>query len=121
MDGANARYTERRHFIQGRPVSPTLVDYEIRAHGGTTTAFDTMPSELQKKKCQVSMEDRILELTIENGRLRQEIEYYKKLVNEVLHPVMAVVQFHVRGLYSALRKFNAKIERSNDQWQADKE
>ncbi|KFA80940.1 hypothetical protein S40288_11553 [Stachybotrys chartarum IBT 40288] len=103
----------------GRPLSPTLVDYEIRAFGGTTTAFDTMPQELQKEKTPVSMKNRIRELTVENGRLRREIEYYKTLVNEVLHPVMALSQFHVHGLLSSVGNFNAKIEQLNAQWQAE--
>ena len=117
MDQAKPRYPERRRPAGGRPASPTLIDYEIRALGGTTTAFDTLPEEVQRTKDPVSLEDRIVELTIQNGRLRREIEYYKKLVNEVLHPVMALVQFHVRGLHSAVRKFNAKIELSNALWQ----
>jgi hypothetical protein len=85
--------------------------------GGTTTAFDTMPAEVQKRKSPISLEDRIIELTLENGRLRLEIDYCKSLVKEVLHPVMALVQCHVHGLESGVRKFNEKIERSN--WQND--
>ena len=121
MDSATLRQLDERDPTRNRPPSPTLIDYEIRALGGMTTAFDTMPHEVQRTKTSVPIEDRIIELTVENGRLRREIAYYKSLVNEVLHPVMPLVQFHVHGLHSAVRKFNAKIERSNARWQADQD
>ena len=98
-----------------RPDSPTLVDYEIRSLGGTTTAFDTLPHE----KTTVSMQARVIELSREVGRLRQEIKYYRTLVNEVLHPVLVVIEFHMNGLNSALQEFNAKMERAELQWRAD--
>ena len=97
------------------PDSPTLVDYEIRSLGGTTTAFDTVPN----KKTTVSMQARVIELSREVGRLRQEIKYYRTLVNEVLHPVLVIIEFHISGLNSTLQEFNAKIERAELQWRAD--
>ncbi|KAH7303142.1 hypothetical protein B0I35DRAFT_447230, partial [Stachybotrys elegans] len=100
------------------PSSPTLVDFEIRAAGGTTTAFDTMPHEIQMRKKPISVEKRIIELTQENGRLRREIEYYKTLVNEVLHPVVELLEFHANGLYSAVQKYNSVIQQENSQWKA---
>jgi len=109
-----------RGLQTGGPLSPTLTDYLIQSQGGTTTAFDTMPTEVQMNKPLISPEERILELTRENGRLRQDIAYYKSLVKEVLYPVMALVRFHVKGLDSAVRKFNAKIEEANMQWQYDR-
>ncbi|KAH8655639.1 hypothetical protein BX600DRAFT_440138 [Xylariales sp. PMI_506] len=113
MEKAKTRRLNRRYLPSGGPPPPTPLDYEIQAQGGTTTAFDTIPEEIQKKKVPISNEERIIELTLENGRLRREIDYYKTLVAEVLHPIMALVPFHVNGLYSTLRKFNEKIERSH--------
>ncbi|KAK3933496.1 hypothetical protein QBC46DRAFT_275638 [Diplogelasinospora grovesii] len=107
MDRSKPRPSDRTHPATSKPLSPTLIDYEIRALGGTTTAFDTMPEEVQKTKASIPTQDRIMELTLENERLRREIEYYKTLAKEALHPVMAFVQIHVRGLYSAVGKFNA--------------
>lgn len=107
MDRAPTNIRKQRYPVTERPVSPTLIDYEIRALGGTTTAFDTMPTEVQKRKSPISLEDRIIELNVENGRLRLEIDYYKSLVKEVLHPVMALIQYHVHGLELGVRKFNA--------------
>lgn len=117
MDRTQPRHNDGKH--QGRPLSPTLTDYAVQAQGGTTTAFDTMYGAMPKAA--IPMEDRIIELTRENGRLRREIGYYKSLVKEVLHPVMALVQFHVHGLDAAVRRFNAKIEQSNSHWQIDPE
>lgn len=106
--------------VTGGPLSPTLTDYVIRSQGGTTTAFDTMPAELQKKKDPISAEKRIIELTRENGRLRWELSRYMPLKKE-LKSFMAQVQFHEHGLDSAVRKFNAEIERFNTHWQLDQE
>lgn len=112
--------TNRRHAVINSPPLPTPIDYEIRSLGGTTTAFDTMSNEVQVAKKPVLMQDRIVELSREVGRLRQEIKYYKTLVNEVLHPLIAVVSFHTNQLDSAVREFNEKIERANLRWQAEK-
>ena len=98
-----------------QPDSPTVVDYQVRSLGGTTTAFDTVPN----KKSPVSMEARVVELSREVGRLRQEIKYYRTLVNEVLHPVLVIIEFHTNGLNSALQEFNAKIERAELRWRTD--
>jgi hypothetical protein len=98
------------------PDSPTSVDYEILSLGGTTTAFDTIPD----KEAPVSMQARVVELSREVGRLRQEIKYYRTLVNEVLHPVLVIIDFHTNGLDSALEEFNAKVERARLRWQADR-
>ncbi|KAK3933847.1 hypothetical protein QBC46DRAFT_414434 [Diplogelasinospora grovesii] len=113
MDRSKPRPPDRTHPVTSKPLSPTLIDYEIRALGGTTTAFDTMPEEVQKTKALIPPEDRIMELTLENGRLGREIEYYETLAKEVLHPVMALVQIHVRVLYSAVGKFNANFPTHN--------
>ncbi|KAK3933667.1 hypothetical protein QBC46DRAFT_414590 [Diplogelasinospora grovesii] len=102
MDRSKPRLPDRTHPATSKPLSPTLIDYEIRALGGTTTTKALIPPE-----------DRIMELTLENGRLRREIEYYKTLAKEVLHPVMALVQIHVRVLYSAVGKFNANFPTHN--------
>ncbi|KAH8655632.1 hypothetical protein BX600DRAFT_500744 [Xylariales sp. PMI_506] len=118
MEKAKKKHPNRGLLPSGGPPPPTPLDYEIQAQGGTTTAFDTIPEEIQKRKVSISNEERIVELTLENGRLRREIDYYKTLVTEILNPIMALVPFHVNGLHSALRKFNEKIERSHYHWQA---
>ncbi|KAK3933478.1 hypothetical protein QBC46DRAFT_235463, partial [Diplogelasinospora grovesii] len=66
-----------------------------------------------------TIEERIVELTRENGRLRREITYYPHLVDKVLTPLMPLLEYHINGLHSAVQKFNAKIERANSQWQAE--
>ncbi|KAH7012601.1 uncharacterized protein B0I36DRAFT_355996 [Microdochium trichocladiopsis] len=90
-----------------------MIDFEIRALGGMTTAFDTKPEELRNLKSPVPIGDRIIELNVENARLRREIDYYKTLTNEVLHPLLAHVRFHTQGLLSAIQRLDAKIEEAN--------
>jgi hypothetical protein len=104
--------------LTGAPLSPTLTDYVIRSQGGTTTAFDTRPEEVQKKKDPISAQDRLVELRRENGRLRWELACYRPLEKEVLKPLLALVEFHEHGLDSTVQRFNAKIERFNIHWQS---
>ncbi|KAI0133748.1 hypothetical protein BJ170DRAFT_174863 [Xylariales sp. AK1849] len=120
MDRAKPKRSDRRlpAVPVGGPPPPTLLDYQIRAQGGTTTAFDTIPEVMDEKKAAISNEERIVELTLENGRLRLEIDYYKTLVTGVLYPIMTLVPFHVNGLHSAFQKFNSKIERVNQDLQS---
>ncbi|KAH7007961.1 uncharacterized protein B0I36DRAFT_356905 [Microdochium trichocladiopsis] len=105
--------TEQTIPASSRPLSPSMIDFEIRALGGMTTAFDTKPEELQNLKSPIPVGDRIIELNVENARLRREIDYYKTLTNEVLHPLLAHVRFHTQGLFSAVQRLDAKIEEAN--------
>ena len=120
MDRIKPKLSPLRYRAREKPRSPILVDFEIRNLGGTTSAFDTMHDEMKNAKAPGSLEEELLEARRENGRLRQELEYYKSLATEILHPVMSVTPFHVSRLYSDVRKFNAAIERANSQWLADR-
>lgn len=111
--------TKPMNSLFDQPLSPRLIDFEIRALGGMTTAFDTKPEELQSLKSPVPAEVRIIELNVENARLRREIDYYKTLTNEVLNPLLTLVRIHTQGLFSAVQKLDVKIDQVNTQWYED--
>ncbi|KAK3943396.1 hypothetical protein QBC46DRAFT_233899, partial [Diplogelasinospora grovesii] len=90
---------DRRHPVIGRLMSLTLINYKIRALRGLITVFNTMLKEVKKLKAPISIEDRIVELIIKNGRLRQEINYYKILTEEALHPIITLIKLYTHELY----------------------
>lgn len=88
---------------------PPRAPIDLQRLGGSTTA------------CGATIEQRIVELVREKGRREQEINYYRSLVYKVLMPLIPVLELHVRGLRSVLRKFKVKIEDANGQWEAEQE
>ena len=57
----------------------TTLDREIAYHGGTTSMINNLPERLRVfKKQQLTSQQRIKELTRENGRLRQELAFYRE-------------------------------------------
>jgi len=107
-----------KHQSQKPPYSPTLVDIEIHRLGGMTTAFDMHPDHLQSLKTPTTEHDRLVELSRENGRLRQEAVYFRGLSREVT-PLLAVLRYHIDGLSTTVRECNEKIEKANAQWEAE--
>ena len=100
------------------PYSPTLVDIEVRNLGGTTTAFDMAPENIQAMKAPISNQERLVELSRENGRLRQEALYFRNLTREVM-PLLSVLRYHLDGLSSTVRQCNEMINQANAQWEVE--
>jgi hypothetical protein len=80
-----------------RPPSPDLIDYEIRGLGGTTLAFDALLVSSKANKIGSSLQERIVELNKENGRLEQEAKYFRNLVILLNHALPAI-QFQSQQL-----------------------
>ncbi|KAK8036883.1 hypothetical protein PG994_015380 [Apiospora phragmitis] len=76
------------------------------------------PDHLQSLKAPTTGHDRLVELSRENGRLRQEALYFRGLSREVT-PLLAVLQYHINELSSTVRKCNEKIEKANAQWEVE--
>ncbi|KAL3954414.1 hypothetical protein ACCO45_009977 [Purpureocillium lilacinum] len=85
---------------------------------GFSTACDLTSEETQAKKAPISMEERIIELTRENGSMRQEIAFFRGLA-DALQPLLPVIQYHVDELNSAIRLANDRIGEANAQWDAE--
>ncbi|KAF7868410.1 hypothetical protein EAF04_004942 [Stromatinia cepivora] len=62
------------------PPAITLMDHAILQKNGVTTAIKLGPQSLQasKRSPALNLRDRIEELTRENGRLRHEVQYFRR-------------------------------------------
>ena len=60
------------------PPNITPLDHFISQNGGTTSAIDMLPHQLQRSKVRPTIQERIEELTRENGRLRQELALHNE-------------------------------------------
>lgn len=117
MDWAWQKLRKKRS-PDGHPPSPGSMDIQIQALRGFSTASDLTPEETQAKKAPISMEERIIELTRENGSMRQEIAFFRGLA-DALQPLLPVIQYHVDELNSAIRLANDRIGEANAQWDAE--
>lgn len=116
MDFAKLGIYERRDPKDGRPPSPTLIDVQVQSAGGLSTACDLTAMETQAKKVPISLEERVVELSRENGQLRQEIAYFRSLT-EAFQPLIPVIEYHVKGLNKALNAANRRLELINKEWE----
>lgn len=116
MDFAKLGFYKWRDPKDGRPPSPTLIDVQVESAGGLSTACDLTKDEIQAKKVPIPLEERVVELTRENGQLRQEIAYFRSLT-EAFQPLMPVIEYHVKGINKALHAANTRIERINAEWE----
>ena len=98
--------------FRSRPLSGAMngvasVDHWIGQGGGTTSTLEFLPHRLKisKAKTTVTMEQRIEELTRENGYLRQELAYHKD------------TQVAIMGLYdsakTAVRRLQESLEEAS--------
>lgn len=116
MDFANLGVYEARNSKDGHPPSPTLIDVQVQSAGGLSTACDLAPRGTQAKKVPISLEERVVELSRENGQLRQEIAYFRSLT-EAFQPLIPVIEYHVKGINKALYAANRSIELINKEWE----
>jgi hypothetical protein len=98
-----------------KPVPPAPVDLAIARHNGTSAALEATPERLQasKKESYMSLSQRVIEVTRENGHLRGEIRYWKDIPTRDLKED---VEFLRQGLDDALFKFNRELEKAEDDW-----
>lgn len=74
---------------QTSPLRP--VEYEVYRLGGTPSVLDFSKERVQADKMRISHQELIEELTRQNGRIREELDYYRRLADEVLHPLLSDV------------------------------
>lgn len=116
MDWARNKLRRSRLLRGDGPPASGPVDEEIRALGGLTTALDMEPEVIQARKAVISEKERIVELTRENGRLRQEIAFLKPQVVafEQLIPTMSA---EISGFNSYINQVNQFIQQKQQQQQ----
>lgn len=95
---------------RGGPPPPQEIDYEIRRYGGTTTAFDSVETQIQTNKPQNSIRDWVITLNRENGRLQIESYYYRNLVAKVLMCLIPLIRFHSSHLCDVVNNYTSDIE-----------
>lgn len=93
-----------------QPPPPQKIDHDVRHYGGTTTAFDSMSSHMQPKKRRGSVQERVIELNQENGRLQHEALYYETLANIVLRNLLSSLQGPVSRLCSSIGDCKMAVE-----------
>ena len=89
-----------------KPPAPSLIDKTIFQHDGLTVAFDLMPKALQESKGgpTPSLKEMIETLSKENGRLREELAYYRNL-QEVAEELRQDVDYVIERLKMAVCNF----------------
>jgi len=80
MDVYNHRTPHHPTALLGRPAEVTALDHCIASRGGTTSKIEKLPSQIQvtKYRSPPNRDQRIEELTRENGYLRQELALYEE-------------------------------------------
>lgn len=74
----------RQKSFLDKPEEINPLDHRIGIHGGTTSNLEYLPHRLKVNKHPVSLEDRIRDLTRENGYLRQELALHKDIRRTLL-------------------------------------
>lgn len=100
--GGQSRWTRiSRCFDRRLPPPPQPIDEEIREMGGTTSAFDWRPEEVQAQKAPITIQERIASLMEHNHRLQCELEYLVGL-SEAVMAIVPQVASPVETLLYAL-------------------
>jgi hypothetical protein len=71
-----------------------------------------MEDEMQAEKGNVSTADHISALNEDIRRLRCELDYYDRLIRDVLIPLTPRILFHSEALCSAAQRCDVEIKRS---------
>lgn len=100
----------RQRPLPDRPEEVNPLDHRIGTHGGTTSNLEYLPHRLKVNKHPVSSEDRIRDLTRENGYLRQELALHKDIRRTLLElkEKTEKAQFY---LHDALQDASSKMAR----------
>jgi hypothetical protein len=100
-----------------RPPQLTRVDRIIDLHNGSTTAIEATPKKLQasKESSISSLPERIKQLQMQNGRLCQEVAYYRRMekARENFQVVVRQVSGELQRALSKLGKIQGQV---NDEW-----
>ncbi|KDN69517.1 hypothetical protein CSUB01_12679 [Colletotrichum sublineola] len=99
----------------GWPQIPTDIDYEVRALGGSTHAFDTLQGSIQSQKAPVTKEKRLEELTREVGRLRLELDYWRNVASRA-SSLLAELDTRLKQMNVMIASFNNDVGRVNTEW-----
>jgi hypothetical protein len=89
-----------------KPPTPKPIDLRILEHNGSTSAIGYMPDTLQRFKAEPtpSLKQMIEALSKENGRLRVELAYYRKLQGAA-EELRDEVDYIIERLRMAIRNF----------------
>ncbi|KAK1990556.1 hypothetical protein LX36DRAFT_675819 [Colletotrichum falcatum] len=104
----------------GWPQMPTDIDYEVRALGGSTHAFDTLQDSIQSQKAPVTKEKRLEELTREVGRLRLELDYWRSIASRA-SSLLTELDKRLKQMNGMISSLNNKIDRDNTGWSDEAE
>ncbi|KAK2051202.1 hypothetical protein LY76DRAFT_416778 [Colletotrichum caudatum] len=99
----------------GWPQIPTDIDYEVRALGGSTHAFDTLQDSIQSQKSPVTKEKRLEELTREVGRLRLELDYWRNIASRA-SSLLTELDKRLNQMNVMIASVNNEIDRGNTEW-----
>ncbi|KAK1991683.1 hypothetical protein LX36DRAFT_675080 [Colletotrichum falcatum] len=102
----------------GWPQIPTDIDYEVRALGGSTHAFDTLQDSIQSQKAPVTKEKRLEELTRDVGRLRLELDYWRNIASRA-SSLLSELDKILKKMNEMIASFNKETDRGNTEWAED--
>ena len=105
-----------RPVIADTPPAPTAIDAEIASHGGSTVAIDATQHRLQaaKERPTPSLSQIIEQKTYAEGRLRQELAYFRRK-----HEAAVYLLEEVQLVYKALQQALANFSSLDDEADAD--
>jgi hypothetical protein len=95
------------------PPRPSRVDRIIDLHKGSTTAIEATPEKLQasEESSISSLPERILQLQMQNGRLYQEVAYYRQMeqAREKFQDIVTQVSGELQRALSKLGKIQRQV------------
>lgn len=93
------------------PITP--LDHVIATHGGSTSNIERLRGEMERSKnCHLTPEEKTLELTRENSRLRAEVAHLQEVRRVMMELYAGVAQTH-KELVTVHRKLNRQLQRSS--------
>ncbi|KJZ70596.1 hypothetical protein HIM_10025 [Hirsutella minnesotensis 3608] len=106
MEHSHSRTPSQR--LIGRPPAARSIDHEVYALGGSPSALDFSQQRLQAEKSRIHPKELIAELNRKIGRMREELEYYKRLIDEALYPLLSDIEHCSRVLNGAVERCYAE-------------
>ncbi|PGG96167.1 hypothetical protein AJ79_09698 [Helicocarpus griseus UAMH5409] len=103
-------YTNGEEFAD---VPITYLDHTIARHGGRTASIDRLPGVMNREKAtSTSPQDKLLDLTRENGRLRAELAYHQKTRKVLMELYARIVEVY-KTSSTTMEKLNNAVQCSS--------
>ncbi|PGG98655.1 hypothetical protein AJ80_09492 [Polytolypa hystricis UAMH7299] len=91
----------------------THLDHIIARHGGRTTSIDRLPSIIRREKtAPPSLQDELVNLKRENGRLRAELAYHQKTRQVLMEMYARIVEVY-KASTTIMEKLNDAVQQSS--------